>query len=44
MLIYLFSGVKYYSNKRWTSKNPSPSCVVDNSLEISNIFTPRDFE
>ena len=31
------------SDKRQNSKNTSPSCVVDNSLEISNIsLTPRD--
>ena len=35
--------VKYYSNKRWTSKNPSLYCVVDN-LGNSNIFKPRYFE
>lgn len=32
------------SDKRRNSKNTSPSCVVDNSIEISNIsLTPRDF-
>jgi hypothetical protein len=30
-------------NKKWTSKKTSPSCVVDNSIEISNIsLTPKD--
>ena len=30
-------------NKKRTSKKTSPSCVVDNSLEISNIsFTSKD--
>ena len=30
-------------NKRRTSKNTSPSCVVDNSIEISKIsLTPKD--
>ena len=30
-------------NKKRTSKKTSPSCVVDNSMEISNISpTPRD--
>ena len=33
------------SNKKRTSKNTSPSCLVDNSIQISNFdFTPRDFE
>jgi hypothetical protein len=32
-------------NKKRTSKKTSPSCVVDNSIQISNYdFTPRDFE
>jgi hypothetical protein len=30
-------------NKKRTSKKTSPSCVVDNSFEISNIsFTSKD--
>ena len=42
-LIHSFTGGKDDSNKKRTSKNTSPSCVVDNSFEISNIgFTPRD--
>ena len=42
-LIHSFTGGKDDSNKKRTSKNTSPSCVVDNSIEISNIgFTPRD--
>ena len=42
-LIHSFKGNKNDSNKKWTSKNTSPSCVVDNSIEISNIsFTPKD--
>ena len=32
-------------NKKRTSKKTSPSCVVDNSIEISNIsFTPKNFK
>ena len=42
-LIHSFTGGKDDSNKKRTSKNTSPSCVVDNSFEISNIsLTPRD--
>ena len=44
MLILSFTRGKDDSNKKRTSKNTSPSCIADNSLEISNIFTPRDFE
>ena len=44
-LIHSFTGGKDDSNKKRTSKNTSPSCVVDNSIEISNIsFNQRDFE
>ena len=29
--------------KKQTSRNTRPSCLVDNSIEISNIsFTPKD--
>jgi len=42
-LIHSFTGGKNDSNKKRTSKNTSPSYVVDNSIEISNIsLTPRD--
>jgi hypothetical protein len=42
-LIYLFTGGNDSRNKKRTSKNTSPACVVDNSVEISNIsLTPRD--
>jgi site-specific DNA recombinase len=44
-LIHSFTGVNDDTNKKRTSRNTDPSCVVDNSIEISNIsFTPRDFE
>ena len=43
-LIHSFTGDNDSGNKKRTSSNTDPSCVVDNSLEISNIsFTPRDF-
>ena len=42
-LIHSFTKGKYDSNKKRTSINTSPSYVVDNSTEISNIsLTPRD--
>ena len=40
-LIHSFTGGKDDSNKKRTSKNTSPSCVVDNSIEISNINISR---
>ena len=44
-LIRSFAGDDDDINKRRTSKNTGPSCVVDDSIEISNIlFTPKDFE
>ena len=43
-LIHSFTGGKDDSNKKRTSKNTSPSCVVDNSIEISNVYIlRRDF-
>ncbi|MDB4196602.1 hypothetical protein N9738_02375 [Flavobacteriaceae bacterium] len=42
-LIHSFTESKYDSNKKRTSTNTSPSYVVDNSFEISNIsLTPRE--
>ena len=42
-LIHSFTGGDGDRNKKRTSKNTSPSCVVDNSFEISNIsLTPKD--
>ena len=43
-LIHSFTGGNDDANKKRTSSNTDPSCVVDNSIEISNIsLTPRDF-
>ena len=42
-LIHSFTGDNDDANKKRTSSNTDPSCVVDNSLEISNIsITPKD--
>ncbi|MEJ6663267.1 MAG: hypothetical protein QNL31_03100 [Flavobacteriaceae bacterium] len=44
-LIHSFTGGNDDANKKRTSSNTDPSCVVDNSFEISNIsFTPKEFE
>ena len=44
-LIHSFKGDKDDSNKKRTSKNTSPSCVVKFSIKISNIsFTLKYFE
>jgi len=44
-LIHSFTGGNDDANKKRTSSNTDPSCVVDNSIEISNIsFNQRDFE
>ena len=44
-LIHSFKGNKNDSNKKRTSKNTSPSCVVEFSIKISNIsFTLKYFE
>ena len=41
-LIHSFTGGNDDLNKKRTNKNTSPSCVVDNPIEISNIrLTPR---
>ena len=43
-LIHTFTGDDGVRNKKRTGRNTDPSCVVDNSIEISNIsLTPRDF-
>ena len=43
-LIHSFTGGNDSGNKKRTGRNTDPSCVVDNSIEISNIsFTPKDF-
>jgi hypothetical protein len=40
-LIHSFTGGNDDANKKRTSSNTDPSCVVDNSIEISNIsFRP----
>ena len=42
-LIHSFTRDDGDKNKKRTGRNTDPSCVVDNSYEISNIiFTPRD--
>jgi len=42
-LIHAFTGGNDSGNKKRTGINTDPSCLVDNSFEISNIsFTPRD--
>jgi len=42
-LIHSFTGGNDDANKKRTSSNTDPSCVVDNSIEISNLsFTPRE--
>ena len=44
-LIHSFTGDDGDRNKKRTGRNTDPSCVVDNSLETSNIsFTSKDFE
>ena len=40
-LIHSFTGGNDDANKRRTSSNTDPSCVVDNSIEISNIYISR---
>ena len=42
-LIHSFTGDDGDINKKRTGRNTDPSCVVDNSIEISNInLTPKD--
>ena len=42
-LIYSFTRGRDDCNKKRTSRNTDPSCLVDNSFEISNIrITARD--
>ena len=42
-LIHSFTGGNESGNKKRTGRNTDPSCLVDNSIEISNIsFTPRE--
>ena len=42
-LIHSFTGDDGDTNKKRTGRNTDPFCVVDNSIEISNIsFTPKD--
>ena len=42
-LIHSFTGGNDDANKKRTGRNTDPSCVVDNSIEISNIsLTPKD--
>ena len=44
-LIHSFTGGNDSGNKKRTGINTDPSCLVDNSFEISNIsFSPRNFE
>ena len=42
-LIHSFTGDDGDVNEKRTGKNTDPSCIVDNSVEISNI-TSKDFE
>ena len=42
-LIHSFTGGNDSGNKKRTGRNTDPSCVVDNSTQISNIsLTPKD--
>ena len=44
-LIHSFTWDYGGTNKKRTGRNTDPFCVVDNSIEISNIsFNQRDFE
>ena len=44
-LIHSFTGDDGDVNEKRTGRNTDPSCIVDNSIQISNFdFTPRDFE
>ena len=43
-LIHSFTGGNDDANKKRTSSNTDPSCVVDNSIKISNVYiSHREF-